>query len=780
MRKQTSLRAALVLSPAALAAIAIASHGCGSARKTEAPVPGTSELNVEITAVQLPANATDGPRVTFRATDRNGAAVDLLAELANAASKTVPYISNGPRFTFAQVEPDGSATSWYEAQANPGAFTPPAGAAPASAPATQPTFQQAPGANPASRITANGDGTYTFAFTAPTTAAGRRDAAKPTVAGIWLERTANRQSGGPKRWPAASTRISTASGAAPAPHGAVSDAACNTCHVQLRAHDRREGVQLCKTCHTGGAGGVVYRDPESGENIDFRAMIHRIHSGASLPSVRAGGRFFVVGFQQSVTDFSGAEFPPLREATDCTACHQGGGADSDLWKTRASLVACTACHDNVRFDGSGAAPCALGRDDVQPCNHALSPGTVTAASTCSSCHTPGAASPPIGPDVVHRNPLVDLASAWKYEILGVNVGSDRKPVVQFRVSKDGVANDILADPAWKQGAASRLFVDLAWPVAEITNEGSQFVDATVKSAQFTSGTPGQGQPVQVNALTAATPVSGQTNVFQVTSPVAVPPQFSTVRVVLEGHPAEGTGAAALRIPVVNAVQDAGIGGAAASRRQIVSAETCNACHGELSAHGANRNATPAVCVACHTPRTTDFVRVVQAQTRAAPPPIADASEDTVDFKVLIHAIHAADIRGTPMTVFGFGGTPTTFPAAFPGQTGRCTICHVGDSYRLPLAQEVLDTTFKVGDPAVQGDAGEQRVGPTTAVCLSCHDRVRFDNAAQRPACNTLVPVNSAECTHTAGPQPESACATCHGRGAAFDTARVHPITDRPQ
>jgi OmcA/MtrC family decaheme c-type cytochrome len=773
------LRAALVATPAAIAAIAIASHGCGSARKVEGGgPPGTSELNLEITSVLLPQGPADGPKVTFRATDRTGAAIDVLAELAKAASKTVPYLSNGPRFTFAQMEPDGSATSWYESTVNPAPFTPPAGATSSPAAATQPGSQQAPAGNPSSRITANGDGTFTFAFGAPTTPESRRDASKPLVAGMWLERIADRPGGGPKRWPSAATRITTASGAPAAPHEAVADVACNTCHVQLRAHDRRETVQLCKTCHAGGAG-VVYKDPESGENLDFRAMIHRIHSGANLPSVRAGGHFFIVGFQQRVSDFSATELPALREATECTVCHRGG-ADSDAWKTKASFVACTACHDNLRF-GSAGKSCELGVDDVQPCDHKLSPGTVTESSSCAQCHTPGATSPPIGPDIVHRNDLVQLASRWKYEIVQVTVGDDRKPVVQFRVSKDGAPDDIKGDPAWQQGAASRLFVDMAWPTTEITNEGAGFVDATVKSPQFPSGTPGPGQPVQVNALTASTPVGGQTNVFQVTSPTAVPPQLSSLRVVLEGHPAEGTGASALRIPVPNAVQDVAVGGGTpAARREIVSADTCNACHGELSAHGANRNATPAVCVACHTPRTTDFVRVVQARNRTTPPPIPSATEAPVDFKVLVHEIHAADIRKTPVTVFGFGGNPTTFPAAFPGSTGRCTICHVGDSYRLPLRPEVEDTTTEAGDPAVAGDPAEKRLGRTIAVCTSCHDMVRFDTNAGRPFCNTLVPVNSAECTHSGGAQEEGSCASCHAAGSAFDTARVHPIAEKPQ
>ena len=784
MRNGTGLRVAAVAAPAVVAVAALLlGQGCGSARKLEGTAPPTGgELQLEIVSLQLPGDGGETPRVTFRAMDRAGNPIDVLAELGRAASKTVPYLSNGPRFTLAQVESDGSTTSWYETTAQPGAFTPPAGGTVYAQAATQPGFQQAPAADPGSRIKANGDGTFTITFAAPTTDAARRDATKPLTVGVWADRVAGRATGSPKRWPAAATRTFVQGGGTPpAPHEAVSDQACNTCHVVMRAHDRRETVQLCKTCHSGSVA-APYRDPESGEDLDFRAMIHRIHAGELLPSVRAGGAFYIVGRNQAIFDFSEGQFPPLREATDCVACHQGG-ANADAWKTKASFTACSSCHDNVRYDGSVGTDCRLGEDDVSACDHPLSPEIVNASSTCASCHTPGASAPAIGPDVVHKNDTLELAAQWKYEILQVTVPGDRKPVVRFRVSKNGAASDVKNDPVWKVavGGASRLFVDIAWPLSDITNDGAGYVDATVKPGYFPSGTPGQGLPVQVNALAASTPVAGETNVFEVTSPTAIPEGVAAVRVVLEGHPAETVGATVVRVPVANAVQDVAVGGGApAARREIVSAESCNACHASISAHGANRNATPAACVVCHTPRATDFIRRVQASP-AAPP----TEEAAIDFKVLVHAIHGADIRRTKITVFGFGGRPNEFPAAFPGSTGRCTVCHVGDSYQLPLAPEVQDTTVRVGDPTTQdlaADAAEVRVPRTQAICASCHDMVRFDaGPAERPLCNTLVPANTAECSHSGGAQAdEAACAACHGRGAQFDVAKVHPITEKPQ
>ncbi|HBQ18917.1 MAG TPA: cytochrome C, partial [Myxococcales bacterium] len=106
----------------------------------------------------------------------------------------------------------------------------------------------------------------------------------------------------------------------------VSNAACNGCHSPLSAHGgAREDVTLCATCH-----GAGFADPESGNTIDFRTMIHRIHRGASLPSVENGVSYEIVGFRGSVHDYSEVHFP--RDIRGCETCHQGG-ADADRWNT---------------------------------------------------------------------------------------------------------------------------------------------------------------------------------------------------------------------------------------------------------------------------------------------------------------------------------------------------------------------------------------------------------------------------------------------------------------
>ncbi len=328
-----------------------------------------------------------------------------------------------------------------------------------------------------------------------------------------------------------------------------------------------------------------------------RSLIHKIHRGGDLPSVQNGQPFFLVGFRQSYQDFSDVGFP--RDIRECTVCHSG--ANADAWKTTPTRTACASCHDNVKFDASaGTTACGFGV--TAPCNH--KGGAQANDNSCAACHAAGSGVAPI--DTVHAIPEAQAVASFRYQITSVAVGADRKPVVTFQVLNpaNNTPYDIKNDAPFKapQGA-SRLAVDIGWSADEYANAGSGYVNGASKK-------PGPGQPVQIDALATSTPVAGQANAFSVTSPAPLPAGITTATAVLEGHPAipdPNAQGKFLRVPVPTEVKVFDETGAfvAPPRREVVSVQSCNVCHGQLSAHGSNRNDRTDACVVCHNPNATD-------------------------------------------------------------------------------------------------------------------------------------------------------------------------------
>src|ERR1051325_10593095 len=110
---------------------------------------------------------------------------------------------------------------------------------------------------------------------------------------------------------------------------------CNQCHDPMSAHARtaRE-TGYCALCHTS-----QLTDPETGESLDFKYFIHKLHRGKYLPSVKSGRPYYVVGAGRRIRDFSTIVSPRgvvtetiPKEYRDCAACHRN--PDVTAWKTR--------------------------------------------------------------------------------------------------------------------------------------------------------------------------------------------------------------------------------------------------------------------------------------------------------------------------------------------------------------------------------------------------------------------------------------------------------------
>lgn len=516
---------------------------------------------------------------------------------------------------------------------------------------------------------------------------------------------------------------------------------CNNCHDPLQIHgsNRRE-IQYCVTCHNPGS-----TDAHTTNTVDFKVMIHKIHAGANLPSVQEGGKYNIVGFRGSDHDYSMLHYP--QDIRNCVNCHAGtatGAGRNDLvltsqgdnWANYPSGAACSSCHDNALGH--------IGRYED---------------TDCASCHSEGGYAGSIANS--HRNLVTEAAGMFASKIEGIsNTMPGEFPTVDVRITnpETGEDYDLINDPVM-----SGMRVTLGWNTGDYTNTGNGGDNASTVSI----GIPG------------AASANGDGS-FTVTSPTAIPDgseapgiaASGSGAVTIEGHPnmdVEGDGEV-VSIPATNVAEYFSIDeadGTPVDRRGVVTIEQCQACHSSLSLHGSNRNNNIEVCVTCHNPRNTDKrVREV-----AGDPPTDGKDEESLDFKTMIHGIHAAAIREKPLEVVGFRGF-TTYrynedQVHYPGDLSNCSTCHDGDSYMLPLADSVLGTTVDTGED--RADPSDDTVmTPAAAVCSSCHD----SEVARAHMTSNGGSFSTSQQAIDDGEVVEQ-CAVCHRAGASADVSAVH-------
>ena len=283
----------------------------------------------------------------------------------------------------------------------------------------------------------------------------------------------------------------------------------------------------------------------------------------------------------------------------------------------------------------------------------------------------------------------------------------------------------------------------------------------------------------INALTTAV-AGAAAGTYTVTSPVAIPAgQSGTLRVLLDGHPAGAvttTGSYTDRLAVKSVFKDVAISGSVVARRVVVDVAKCDVCHNVLSLHGNNRTDEPGVCVACHNPNATDAI------VRPAAGGVDGKAEEAIDFKVMVHGIHAGEadkggFRTKGLVVYGYGGSVNDFSdVVFPGRLSDCSTCHAGNSYQLtglwaaPTAGGILGTTIASGASSTD-PSDNLRNSPTAAVCTSCHDGVSTRAHIQNPGNGGSFGVTQAALASGAG----EGCVLCHGAGAIFDVKTVHGV-----
>ena len=431
---------------------------------------------------------------------------------------------------------------------------------------------------------------------------------------------------------------------------------CNKCHDPLSAHggSRRE-VLLCNTCHT-----PQTTDPDTGQTVDFKVMVHKIHAGPNLPSVQAGKPYIIIGNNQSVNDFSHTTYP--QDILNCQACHNGTASQDINWLTKPTRATCGSCHDDVNFatgQGHAAGP--------QPNDN-----------SCARCHIP------------------EGELEFDASIKGAHT------IARFSRDLPGVNFEILGIANTKPGDRPAVTVKIT------DKEGFPVETSQMNSLNLTIAGPNTDYATfrRENALNTLS----QNGIFTYTFTQPLPANAKgSYSVATEGYrlvtlqPGTTT--------EVKDVRDAGFNKVAAfavtdtapvARRAVIGQENCNSCHGSLVAHGGSRMNVE-FCVFCHNANETD------ADVR----PADQMPAQSVHFKTLIHKIHTGEDLQTDFTVYGFNSSVHNFnEVKFPGDRRNCLKCHLEDSQQLPPPKGAL--------PTVAPKDFINPMLPTTAACLSCH------------------------------------------------------------
>jgi OmcA/MtrC family decaheme c-type cytochrome len=589
-------------------------------------------LNLQINSVTIPADLH--PVATYTITDDNGLPLDkdgVLTPGVVASSFIMAYIpQNASQYVDYSTRPDKD-------------------------PATGVTTQQA-ATDSGGTYTSLGNGVYTYRF--GTVLPSGYDTTATHTLGIYATRDLRPY--GLSLYVSNQTLDFVPNGSPVTKiRQVVVTSACNQCHDPLSAHGEtgRERTEICILCHT-----PQTTDTETGNTVDFKVMIHKIHMGSSLPSVQAGKPYTIVGFQNSVNDFSDVVFP--QDIRNCTTCHQNSLQVND-WLLNPTMASCGSCHDNIDW-ATGA-------------NHPGGPQLDN--KFCANCHYPqgefeydasiaGAHIPPYkSQQLIHP----------KFKILSItNTGPGQNPTVQFTITDK---NNNSINPSTMGGSTGRLAATIAGP----TSDYRYYVQESANTATYSNG---------VASYTFKAPI-----------PATATGSYS---VELEGYVNTtinpGTTIAMVyRDAADNVVQSFSVTGPVVPRKTVVLLANCDKCHDKLQLHGNNRNQIEA-CVMCHNPATTDSS---QRPASANPPA-------TIDFKIMIHRIHTGVNLSQDYTIYGFGGSVNNFnDVLYPGDRRDCIKCHDDTTYTVPLPSSVTPSTTprNFWNPTL----------PTAAACMGCHD-----------------------------------------------------------
>lgn len=444
---------------------------------------------------------------------------------------------------------------------------------------------------------------------------------------------------------------------------------CNTCHDPLAIHGgSRRDVKLCVTCHN-----PQSTDPDTGNTVDMKVMIHKIHMGEELPSVQAGNPYQIIGFRNSVHDYSTVAFP--QDNRNCVSCHPETSSEAHIWYTRPTRAACGSCHDNIDWiTGEGHRP-----------------GPALDDSECANCHA------------------AEGEREFDKSIMGAHVIPEKsQQLAGLNVSIMDIAN---TGPGENPSITFKV----------TDNSGVSLAPADLDRLRFLVGGPNTeySESFREDALTAEFDGDIATYTFDTPIPAHATGSWSVTADVYRNVEIQGSEEGetiSVREAAFNPFKDFAVTDAAPNmRREIVSINKCNDCHDQLALHGGQRFAIEE-CVMCHTPEGTDaIVR-----------PEDDGPAESIHFKYMIHKIHKGEELARDFTVYGFRSSVHNYnELLYPGDLRNCETCHLPGTYGVPTPVEARATiTDRDWYSPMLAAAG---------ACLSCHDS---EDAAAHAFVNT--------------------------------------------
>ena len=433
----------------------------------------------------------------------------------------------------------------------------------------------------------------------------------------------------------------------------VGTPACNQCHDPLAMHGgARQKVAYCILCHNPDSS-----DPFTGNSLDMAVMIHKIHDGPNLPSVKAGGKFQLANYKNELRDFSGTTFP--RDIRQCPTCHQQA-QQAQQYNTCPHDTACGSCHDNVNW--------ATGQ------NHPGGPQPDS--SQCGNCHVPQG-DHEFDASVIGAHTIPAQSKqlpGMNFDILSVdNTTAGNHPTVTFSINDD-------AGKPIMPSTMDHVALVLAGPTTDYAQAISEDVSKASGTTQYAYTF--QTQIPKTATGTWAIGIEGTKNY--------------TLNPGTDKEMKQNQGGA-------NKVVSFSVDGSPVEpRRTVVSLDNCDSCHSSLSVHGGNHNQIE-MCVLCHNPNATD----------SAVRPAANNPPQAIDFRTMAHKIHTGTNLTSDYTVYGYRGSVHNFNGVtFPGDRGDCEKCHVSTSEQLPLSANLL--SVKTPRDYIT------TTPPESAACLGCH------------------------------------------------------------